>query len=54
VTTLLAVDVMTRGTETYPSPFAYQLTITVIIALCILVILVALALPRTLQSKDAT
>ena len=54
VTTLLAVDVMTRGTETYPSPFAYQLTITVIIALCILVILVALALPQTLQSKDAT
>lgn len=54
VTTLLAVDVMTRGTETYPSPFAYQVTIMVIIALCILVILVALALPRTLQSKDAT
>ncbi|HEY9092524.1 MFS transporter [Parasphingorhabdus sp.] len=53
VTTLLAVDVVTKGTETYPSPYAYQLTIIAIIALCGLAILVAFALPRTLQTKDS-
>lgn len=54
VTTLLAVDVVTRGSETYPSPFAYQLTIMVIIGLCLVAILVAFALPKNLKSKDAT
>lgn len=53
VTTLLAVDVVNKGTETYPSPYAYQLTIIAIIALCVLAILVAFALPRTLQTKDS-
>lgn len=53
VTTLLAVDVVNKGTETYPSPYAYQLTIIAIIALCGLAILVAFALPRTLQTKDS-
>lgn len=54
VATLLAVDVVTRGSETYPSPFAYQLTIMVIIGLCLAAILVAFALPKNLKSKDAT
>lgn len=53
VTTLLAVDVVSKGTETYPSPFAYQLTIMVIIAVCILAIFVSFALPRNLQTKDS-
>lgn len=52
VATLLAVDVVSRGSETYPSPFAYQLTIMVIIGLCLVAILVAFALPKNLQSKD--
>ena len=52
VATLLAADVVTRGTETYPAPFAYQLTIIVIIGLCLLAILVAFALPKNLKSKD--
>ena len=52
VATLLAVDAVTCGSETYPSPFAYQLTIMVIIGLCLAAILVAFALPKNLQSKD--
>jgi len=52
VATLLAVDVVTRGTETYPSPSAYQLTIMVIIGLCVVAILVAFALPKNLKPKD--
>jgi len=51
---LLAVDVVTRGSETYPSPFAYQLTIMVIIGLCLVAILVAFALPKNLKSKETT
>lgn len=53
VTTLLAVDVVRRGDETYPSPFAYDLTVIVIIALCLAAIAVAFALPRTIQPQDA-
>ena len=53
VTTLLAVDVVRRGDEVYPSPFAYDLTVIVIIALCLAAILVAFALPRTNQPQDA-
>lgn len=52
VTTLLAVDVARRGEETYPSPFAYDLTVIVIAALCVAAILVAFALPRTIQSQE--
>jgi hypothetical protein len=51
VTTLLAVDVVRRGDETYPSPFAYDLTVVVIVALCIAAILVAFALPRNFRSR---
>jgi MFS family permease len=54
VTTLLAVDVVRRGTETYPSPFAYDLTVAVIIGLCVAAILVAFALPRQLPSQEPT
>lgn len=54
VTTLLAVDVVRRGPETYPSPFAYDLTVTVIIALCLAAILVAFALPRQRPSQEQT
>lgn len=53
VTTLLAVDVVRRGDEIYPSPFAYDLTVIVIIALCLAAILVAFALPRTIQPQEA-
>lgn len=52
VTTLLAVDVVRRGDETYPSPFAYDLTVVVIAALCIAAILVAFALPRQLSQQE--
>ena len=52
VTTLLAVDVVRRDHETYPSPFAYDLTVTVIIGLCVAAILVAFALPRTIQPQE--
>ena len=54
VTTLLAVDVVRRGDEIYPSPFAYDLTVIVIIGLCLAAILVAFALPRTIQPQDAS
>lgn len=45
VATLLAVDSVTRGRETYPSPFAYQLAVGVIIALSVAAMLVSLAIP---------
>lgn len=45
VTTLLATDQVTRGTETYPSPAAFQLTILTITGCCIAATLIALALP---------
>ena len=47
VTTLLAVDVVRRGTEAYPSRFSYDLTVWVIVALCGAAVLTALLLPRT-------
>ncbi|ALJ12897.1 MFS transporter [Sphingopyxis macrogoltabida] len=46
VTTLLAADIVRRGSETYPSPFAYDFTVAVIAALCTAAVLTALALPR--------
>lgn len=46
VATLLAVDSVTRGREIFPSPFAYSLTIGMIIALSVAALLVSLALPR--------
>ena len=52
VTTLLAVDVVRRGDEIYPSPFAYDLTVTVIVGICIVAILVAFALPRQLSPQE--
>ena len=52
VTTLLAVDVVRRGDEIYPSPFAYDLTVTVIVGICIVAILVALALPRQRSPQE--
>lgn len=45
VTTLLATDQVTRSSETYPSPAAFQLAIGAITACCILATLIALALP---------
>lgn len=53
IVTLLATDVVQKGEEIYPSPFAYDLAVVVIIALCFAAILVALALPRTLQTQEA-
>ena len=52
VTTLLAVDVVRRGDEIYPSPFAYDLTVTVIVGICLVAILVAFALPRQLSPQE--
>jgi MFS family permease len=46
VTTLLGVDVVRRGGESYPSRFAYDLAVMAIIALCVGAVLVAFALPR--------
>ena len=46
VTTLLAVDVVRQGKESYPSAYAYDLTVAVIAALCAAAVLTALALPR--------
>ncbi len=45
VTSLLAVDVVRRGDEVYPSPFAYDLAVGAIAAVCTLAVLTALALP---------
>lgn len=50
VTTLLAVDTVQRGKESYPSAFAYDLTVVVIAVICSGAILVAFALPRA--AKD--
>lgn len=46
VTTILTVDVIRRGNESYPSPFAYDLTVGVIVAMCVIAACVASALPR--------
>ncbi|WP_189542567.1 MFS transporter [Novosphingobium arvoryzae] len=45
VATLLAIDSVTNGRETYPSPFAYQVTLDAITALSFGAVLVSLALP---------
>jgi len=50
VTTLLAVDIVRRGKESYPSPFAYDITVIVIAALCTAAVLVALLLPKTVAA----
>lgn len=52
VTTLLAADVVRRGDEIYPSPFAYDITVAVIAALCTAAVLTALALPRQHPSQE--
>src|SRR3546814_5083063 len=49
VTTLLAVDVVRRGGESYPSPFAYDLAVIAIVALCVGAILLSFLLPRTIE-----
>lgn len=56
VTTLLAVETVARGAERYPSPFAYQLTIGVIIAISLTATLVCLALPagKPQPAKEST
>src|SRR3546814_13585291 len=46
VTTLLAVDVVRRGGESYPSPFAYDLAVIAIVALCVGAILLSFLLPQ--------
>lgn len=52
VTTLLAADIVRRGSEVYPSPFAYDITVAVIAALCTAAVLTALALPRQYKSQE--
>jgi hypothetical protein len=46
VTTLLALDAVARGTEQYPSPWAYRLTIVAIIGVCLIATGLCLALPK--------
>lgn len=46
VTTLLAVDVIRQGKESYPSAHAYDLTVAVIAGLCAAAVLTSLALPK--------
>jgi len=53
VATLLAIDSVTRGKETYPSPFAYQVTLGTIIALTAAAVVVSLALPGKKRSQPA-
>jgi MFS family permease len=53
VTTLLAVDVVRRGSESYPSPFAYDLAVIAIVALCGGAILVSFLLPKTIVQDPA-
>ena len=53
VTTLLATDQVTRGSETYPSPAAFQLAIGAIIACCILATIISLALPGKARSEGS-
>lgn len=53
VTTLLASDSIARGTERYPSPYAYQLTLWTIIGLCMAAVLVSLALPGGKARREA-
>lgn len=50
VATLLAVETVTNGKETYPSPFAFQVTLGAIIALSLGAVAVSLALPG--RKKD--
>ncbi|ALC12890.1 MFS transporter [Sphingopyxis sp. 113P3] len=50
VTTLLAVDVVRRGAEIYPSAFAYDLAVAAIAGVCSLAVLTALALPKGIAS----
>lgn len=45
VTTLLALETVTRGSERYPSPYAYQITVAAIIAVSLIATAVCLALP---------
>ena len=54
VTTLLASDIVRRGDEIYPSPFAYDITVAVIAALCTAAVLTAFALPRQQPSGKKT
>ena len=54
VTTLLASDIVRRGDEIYPSPFAYDITVAVIAALCTAAVLTAFALPRQQPSGKET
>jgi MFS family permease len=46
VATLLAVESVTQGSEKYPSPYAYQITVAAIAGLTFAATLVALLLPR--------
>lgn len=52
VTILLATDVIRRGAQSFPSPWAYDLTVAVIAALCSAAVLTALALPRHHRLQD--
>jgi hypothetical protein len=47
------VDSVTHGKETYPSPFAYQVTLGAIIALTAAAVVVSLALPGRKRSQPA-
>ena len=54
VTTLLAVETVTRSSENYPSPFAYQITLMAIIAVSLIATSVCLALPTGRPSAKSS
>lgn len=55
VTTLLALDLVTKGSQRFPSPFAYDVTIAAIIVISLIATAVCLALPNsTRASKGAS
>lgn len=51
VTTLLAVETVRQGSESYPAPFAYQLTVAVVVGLTVLAIMVSFALPKDIRQE---
>ena len=54
ITTLLAVETVTRSSENYPSPFAYQITLMAIIAVSLIATAVCLALPTGRPSAKSS
>jgi hypothetical protein len=52
VTTLLALDSVVRGGQSFPSPWAYQLTIVAIIGVCVAATALCFALPVARRTPE--